>query len=235
LGSLFLSELERDGVNLQVQRTDKMTGFTLFCEFPRIGSKISLFYYGASDTPFSVDSIEGLLGSDAILHSSAYNFVSPLDRSVIDIYLRAQEKGSFRSVNISGYAKQNLRPKMNALRSLLDQNILNLITGNSSEFLAVVGRNELNDESLELIGNLASMVLMTMAEEGSIYFENKGYKTIHPYNDVKFPVYVVGAGDAYTSGIIQGLMDGKPFFESCLGGSKLAYLKCREVHERSTR
>jgi len=92
LADVFLSELQSDGVQTQVQRLDGITGFTVFCEFPEIGSKTCLFYYGASDTPFSVGPTVDLLDSDTILYSSAYNFVPPTDKSIGDVYLKVQER-----------------------------------------------------------------------------------------------------------------------------------------------
>jgi len=123
---------------------------------------------------------------------------------------------------------------MNVLRNLLERGVFDLITGNSSEFLSVVGRTEIDDETLKLIGGLAPMIAMTMAEEGSVCFENGRYERIPPHENVRFPVYVVGAGDAYTSGVIQGLMNSKSFLESCLDGSRSAYQRCKEVYDNLT-
>ncbi|CAO0820753.1 hypothetical protein DFAR_1860037 [Desulfarculales bacterium] len=77
--------------------------------------------------------------------------------------------------------------------------------------------------SLDLVGllGLAGAVITTKGDQGSVLQRPAGQVLIPvvPASEVKDPT---GAGDAYRSGLLKGLAQGRPLDEACLWGAALA-------------
>lgn len=98
---------------------------------------------------------------------------------------------------------------------------------NRSEWLAATGGSDLEaalEAVLEAFPDLS--VLATDGPRGAWFRNRESHLTIPVHRSAPLPVHPIGAGDAYTAGLVAGLVRGLPIPRSLALGAATAFVSC---------
>ena len=149
---------------------------------------------------------------------SGYSFADEgLQKVIIDVMKEAKKFDTKVVFNGGSYntIKENLVIIRGAIKKYVDVLILNI---NESKSLTEESDLQKITENLK---KLVNRFIITLGERGSIAFD--GYNEIRTdISPIENVVDTTGAGDAFSGGVLAGMIRNKPFKESILLGHKTA-------------
>jgi len=161
-----------------------------------------------------------------VLAIGGYLALSGLDPDgVADLFARARARGTATLLDI--VVPRGADDPVRALRPVLPH--VDCFLPNQDEARLVTGQDDPADQARALLEWGCASVVVTCGADGAVYADPDRLLRVRP-----FPVEVVdgsGAGDAFTAGIILGLIEGWPperrlRFAAALGGSVCRGLGC---------
>lgn len=152
------------------------------------------------------------------VHFSGYSFADEGLRKVIIDVMKESKKFDTKVVFNGGsynIIKENLIIIRGAIKKYIDVLILNI-----NESKSITEEHELQKITKRL-KKLVNTFIITMGERGSLAYD--GYNEIRTdISSIENVVDTTGAGDAFSGGVLAGMIRNKPFKESILLGHKIA-------------
>lgn len=187
--------LKKEKVSLKLLKMkDIKTGFSIILNFK--GERTILVYHSLSDY------------SQLFLPSNLkipWLYLGPLGLGFEKLYLKATSLGSTKNVHLALNPGLIQIRERKALEGVLRVTTVLFLNKEEAEELAALPKKAEIKDLLSLLKKLGpEIVIITDGGEGAFAFDGKEYLHISPYQAKKLET--TGAGDAFSSGVIGGLI-----------------------------
>ena len=209
LGSVMLADIAAEGVDVSLaKRVDSFTGAMV--RNPGKSAPVELSYLrkgSAASTIEPSDILDSYISSARWVHTTG--ITCAISQSGADTVKIALEKAA--AMNVKSSFDLNIRRKLwseaqaRVVLEPLAKNV-DLLIGGEDEYLAVFGGQEPKDILAEANKRGCKIAVMTKGDQKMRYSINGNYAELTPPKVLA--VDPVGSGDAFTGGVIAGLLCG---------------------------
>jgi len=195
--SIIIQELKKENLDFLGKQKLGMTGYSVILASDH--DRVILSYKGVNDQ-LSPQDIPSHLKTSWIYMATMLNKSLSTEKILAH---QAKKSGIKVAANMSSYLAQQGLKKLSSFIKLLDVLILN------KEELSILTKKSNTEKSLRLLGPHIPLVIMTNGPN-SIQVIHHGKIIIKKVPPTKKIVNTTGAGDAFASGVIYGLIKKKP-------------------------
>lgn len=198
LGTMFLNDMQKSGVDAAMLRSDTSTGNCI--SLISTDSERTMATCLGAAIELSADEINEAM-FDGYSHFYVEGYLVQNYELIEKALKIAHEKGLMTCIDLSSY--NVVEENLDFLKTLIKKYV-DVVFANEQEATAFTGKEDL--EALNEIGELADIVIMKVGRRGSLI---KYYDDIERVGIIKANcIDTTGAGDMYAAGFIYGMMNG---------------------------
>lgn len=202
-GKKYKEQTEREGADAHFAHHDRlMTGHVIVLVTPD-GERTMATHLGAAGVLEKEHIKEQAIAESAIVHIEGYQLGNPDAReTVFSAIAIAKKSGTIVSLDLSdaGLVVRNKKVFAETIRNSID-----IVFANEEEVKAITGESDAY-KALHALAEICAVAVVKLGGKGSLIKEAGNVFTVKPHRvDV---VNTNGAGDAYASGILHGIVCG---------------------------
>ena len=202
-GKQYKEQTEREGADAHFAHHKKrMTGHVIVLVTPD-GERTMATHLGAAGVLEKEHIKEQAIAESAIVHIEGYQLGNPDAReTVFSAIAIAKKSGTIVSLDLSdaGLVVRNKKVFAETIRNSID-----IVFANEEEAKAITGESDAH-KALHALAEMCAVAVVKLGGEGSLIKEAGNVFTVKPHR--ANVVNTNGAGDAYASGILHGIVCG---------------------------